>query len=89
MKIKTVSNGFIVELKDLDNSKFKTVIESNEDCRDFDPHAIIHLINIILEDLGIFVDNRKYEKENISIEIKHGTHYDCADKDCEICNGAL
>lgn len=87
MKIKVASNGYIVKSEDIEGNKIETVIESNEDSKDFDPHAVIHLINVILDDLGIFISNRKYEKENISIEIKHGTHYDCQEKDCEICNG--
>lgn len=85
MKIKVASNGYIVKSEDIEGNKIETVIESNEEYNHFDPHAVIHLVNVILEDLGIFISNRKYEKENISIEIKHGTHYDCADKDCEIC----
>ena len=91
MKIKTAINGYIVEVKrdDVENKPYKdiTVIQADEDCRDFDPKAVMELIMNILEELGIFISNRKYERENIEIEIKHGTHYECKDKGCEICNG--
>lgn len=89
MKIKVVSNGYIVKFKDEEGNPCKVVIEENPEERQFDPVAVNNLLHTILDHLGVFLQNRKYEKTNVSIEIKRGTHYDCKEKDCEVCNGEV
>lgn len=87
MKIERTVNGYLITIteRDEEGNKYKEriVIQEREDYKDFDPEAVIALLNIILENLGVFVSNRKYEKENIDIDLKHGTHYECTG--CSMC----
>lgn len=90
LNIKRVSNGFILTDCDYEDGDGKKMPMNY--CIEFDekeadavsaPRALHRLLWQIVELLG--EGGSRYDRERISIEIRHGDKHECKDPNCDIC----
>jgi hypothetical protein len=75
IEIELAENGAILKGEDI-----LEVYEFDEENKD-------GFINLLYKIKEIFIEDSKYGKEVISINIVHGNKYDCNDKNCKNCKG--
>lgn len=50
---------------------------------DEEPEALVDMLYVIRDVVGMY--GNKYDKKRVQIQIEHGDHYECKEKNCGVC----
>ena len=83
IEIEIADNGAVLTIKNhYDFNEGQTTILAYQFDEE-DPDKLVDMLYTIRDVVGM--TGGKYSVKRVQIQIEHGDHYDCKDKNCEIC----